>query len=549
MSAEGIGSTALASSSCERGEGAKTRARFANSTECAACQTAFTMTVRRHHCRRCLDSFCARCQTKRCSLAEWPDESASRVCDACYDCLLKGGAGGPAVQPKLREHAMTMADKVLLAATKAKDMVDEMQMSAAERRRRTFEVWEQRTKLLPVTGDTATRTLGVGDTRDASLSGTIVFAKHPLAVGTTDESTLVSHFQYGDEVYGKAAWDRCLRNVALGVDVASGEPLFGWPHLAAVRDGKCIHEVNLWLELTVDGKRLPVHDGAYMCVRVDLPVAANDYRQGIAGDVWGWQRSWAFSEAIVKGVVEPGNSLFGQTMTDGQRWLACQLARLDGGVHTVRAELRWSVTSAIDEESVDWAVRHGRCEQEQLWPTKAMLAHMERSHVIAVGEFTITGGGLADTEEVRDMILPRRSVEECTERVEAAAWAYLKTSCEWGARPTRRDEPLYVAFAGLTGSYLHHSDSRCPQQRNGQHDCTCAKAARVYTGRCIAVCLRRERHGWDAARSGAIAANLTVESHSSSMAAPLRFSSAAGVRPFISAAIEPYMLQRAGLEP
>jgi hypothetical protein len=471
------------------------------------------------------------------------------VCDTCYGTLQTGAGVDTAVQPNVKEKAMSMADKVLLAATKAKGMVEEMNVTPEERRAKQIEEWAQLTKLVPVTVDTPTRSLGAGDTRDASFSGRFVFAKHPLAVGSTNESALSSDFEYGDEVYFKAAWDRCLRDYALGVDVKSGEPMYGWPNFAKVPHRGCIHEVKLWLELTIDGKPVPAYKNAYMCGSFDVPVGGKDYHEGIAGDVWAWQRSWASSNPIVKKGTEKDNSSFGHSMTGGQRWLACQLARLDSGKHTVRAELRWTIASAGGEDSFDWAVGQGYCKQEQRWPTEAMLADMERSHVIAAGEFTINGGGLGDTEEVRDMIFPTRSVEECTERVEAAAWEYLKTSREWGARTNKREEPLYVAFTGLTGSYLRHSDSHCPQERNAQRDCVCTNSVRVYTGRCIAVFLRRERHGWDAAKAGAIMANLNVESHSSSLTAPLGFSSAGGVRPFIDAAIEPYMVTRAGLEP
>ncbi len=44
--------------------------------ECAKCKHAFTATRRRHHCRVCLNIFCAACSSKR--------VAHQRVCDSCF---------------------------------------------------------------------------------------------------------------------------------------------------------------------------------------------------------------------------------------------------------------------------------------------------------------------------------------------------------------------------------------------------------------------------------------------------------------------------------
>ncbi len=50
--------------------------------QCMLCQQAFTLTHRRHHCRRCGRCVCSDCSEKRHKINE--GESPARVCDRCY---------------------------------------------------------------------------------------------------------------------------------------------------------------------------------------------------------------------------------------------------------------------------------------------------------------------------------------------------------------------------------------------------------------------------------------------------------------------------------
>ena len=59
---------------------------------CPSCDTIFTMSKRRHHCRLCGDVFCNDCSAKKASLPlEGPEfEKPVRVCDLCHDDVEKG---------------------------------------------------------------------------------------------------------------------------------------------------------------------------------------------------------------------------------------------------------------------------------------------------------------------------------------------------------------------------------------------------------------------------------------------------------------------------
>ena len=56
--------------------------QFANSSQCAACYKSFTLTRRRHHCRRCGDSFCDQ-HSKR-SIRLHYHGAKVRVCNKCF---------------------------------------------------------------------------------------------------------------------------------------------------------------------------------------------------------------------------------------------------------------------------------------------------------------------------------------------------------------------------------------------------------------------------------------------------------------------------------
>jgi hypothetical protein len=52
-------------------------------TACAACDTEFTLWVRRHHCRLCGTIFCARCLSKQRGLLNYPRTESKLVCHQC----------------------------------------------------------------------------------------------------------------------------------------------------------------------------------------------------------------------------------------------------------------------------------------------------------------------------------------------------------------------------------------------------------------------------------------------------------------------------------
>jgi early endosome antigen 1 len=50
--------------------------------ECMACNKAFSLTVRKHHCRNCGNIFCNECSSKTSAVPS--SKKPVRVCDGCY---------------------------------------------------------------------------------------------------------------------------------------------------------------------------------------------------------------------------------------------------------------------------------------------------------------------------------------------------------------------------------------------------------------------------------------------------------------------------------
>ena len=50
---------------------------------CNTCAKAFSVTVRRHHCRNCGQIFCHDCSSKQAPLEA--NKKSVRVCDSCYN--------------------------------------------------------------------------------------------------------------------------------------------------------------------------------------------------------------------------------------------------------------------------------------------------------------------------------------------------------------------------------------------------------------------------------------------------------------------------------
>ncbi|CAG9094633.1 unnamed protein product [Plutella xylostella] len=64
---------------------ADTAPEWADGEVCHRCRVAFTMLVRRHHCRACGQVFCQQCSSKTSTLPKFGIEKEVRVCDACFD--------------------------------------------------------------------------------------------------------------------------------------------------------------------------------------------------------------------------------------------------------------------------------------------------------------------------------------------------------------------------------------------------------------------------------------------------------------------------------
>jgi len=81
---------------------------FKNSTKCQACGALFGLINRKHHCRNCGNTFCAKCSQKSSPLPTYGFVEPVRVCDKCYDDLR--ATQSFADSPRKSERAETQAE-------------------------------------------------------------------------------------------------------------------------------------------------------------------------------------------------------------------------------------------------------------------------------------------------------------------------------------------------------------------------------------------------------------------------------------------------------
>mmetsp|Transcript_44938 Transcript_44938/g.119582 ORF Transcript_44938/g.119582 Transcript_44938/m.119582 type:complete len:101 (+) Transcript_44938:3-305(+) len=53
-------------------------------TNCTKCKVAFSLFLRKHHCRHCGKIFCEDCSSKQCTIPQYEITKPVRVCDECF---------------------------------------------------------------------------------------------------------------------------------------------------------------------------------------------------------------------------------------------------------------------------------------------------------------------------------------------------------------------------------------------------------------------------------------------------------------------------------
>lgn len=69
---------------------------WAEGEVCHRCRIQFNTFNRKHHCRNCGQIFCQKCSSKTIPIPKYGFEKEVRVCDSCWDKLIKSTPTGPA---------------------------------------------------------------------------------------------------------------------------------------------------------------------------------------------------------------------------------------------------------------------------------------------------------------------------------------------------------------------------------------------------------------------------------------------------------------------
>ncbi|CAG9860048.1 unnamed protein product [Phyllotreta striolata] len=106
-----------------------TAPEWADGDVCHRCRVQFGMLQRKHHCRACGQVFCGLCTSKTSTLPKYGIEKEVRVCDACYDEIMK-----PSSASKSRGSSETDLPEEYLKSSLAQQKQDPPKKSEEELR-------------------------------------------------------------------------------------------------------------------------------------------------------------------------------------------------------------------------------------------------------------------------------------------------------------------------------------------------------------------------------------------------------------------------------
>jgi hypothetical protein len=315
-------------------------------------------------------------------------------------------------------------------------------------------------------------------------AGQIVFSSAgSIDANEESDAAFGAEFDANDQVFGRAYWPRALANYALGVDKASGKPLYGPKYIFSSSHGHAdLHYVEFLLFVSVDGERverLGQPGNAFAYFRDNgARGSKKSYRQGSCVDFWSFNQTCR---------LQLGADAISDASDD---WLtaANRLRRhyksLSAGKHRVDVELCYRVLTTDDN-------LERRGPGKEVFP----LHDTPISTPIARGHFDVN---VADPAAVRlgTMFAPRS--DACTlarplaTKNEQLIKRWLAESGGWGARASKTEEPLYVALEGnwyvCTTRYFEHTISN--------FEIKLKKEPTQYGLPCVAYFYRSPQTGW-----------------------------------------------------